>query len=58
MTPEEIDKRRELASFVRKGVNVMAVLKAEKVVDFVRYKRNHDAVKKLKERLIEGKGNA
>lgn len=58
MTQEEIDKRKELASFIRKGVNVMAVLKAERVVDFTRYKRNHDAVRRLKNRLTEGKDHA
>lgn len=58
MTKEEIDKRRELVGYLKKGTQILASLKKEKVVDFTRYKRNNDAMRRLQAKLdLKGTGN-
>lgn len=45
------EKKTELLSLLRKGTKLCSVLKDERVVDFVRYRRNVVAMKKIAERI-------
>ena len=56
---EDPQKRRELTRLLKKGSDILSNLRAVKVVDFGRYKRNHDAMKRIQNKLnSKGKENA
>lgn len=53
MNEREYAKRQELLNLVRIGKNVTSSIADQPVVDFVRYKRNRDAMKRIELRLKE-----